>query len=1084
MYEKAQTLTARTAAGVLGAVMAVSLVFGAFVPSTQAQTLDELMAQIAALQAQLTGLQGGSSTTSTGGYMNHPNVDFMFNVNLTVGSKGNDVMMLQKALNDGGYTVATSGAGSKGLETTTFGPATKAAVMKFQVAKGITPAAGYFGPLTRAEMNKKGSVSTGGSSSVTGDKLVANEGNDVREMDIAPGQRRVLFTTLVLSAGDKDVTVDEIHVEVEGEDSDSDKAVEKVLVWDSKGVVWDEDAPDSDDIAELMLKDFVVADGKSVTLYIGANIDIGTGEDDQDTSLTVVAIEASSSVDGLPVTGAEHTVNDALELSDFDFDIDNETGDVQIGDEEELVATVNIDNNSNEDSIFVNSFTLEQVGDVSTSDLDNITVWVDGDEDNSVEADVDGDFVTFKFDDPVEIEDGEDMDFEIYVDVTDGSGDDIAFSMDDEETDIDVVDEDDRVLAVAAFSEDSATDQVDITAGEGSSSESNDVSSGNIAVGQEEAEFASFDLEVEGEDITGDIVITIEVTQAGGLDEDEVELDNIAIMDGDDEIASADDITVTDNGGGNFTIVAEFEDVTFEASDDEVAYIIVADVSDDVVNDVEYEVTDIDFDNFEGDDSGDPIDDMDTPGSDLNPNVTQTVKGADLEIGFSNSIDNDEVKDDKDEVELALVQLDASDSGEEITVNHVQLTITVSAGETVDQLSNCALYLDDEKVSDEEDPNDADQSEAIRFDLDDVMVSAEDVLVLSLRCDLNDDFEAGDEIDVTLEPGDIDEADADAEISDDLVPTEGNTAAPTITIVDGQLESSDGSEPDMETALAGATVSLGTVDLKAEDISGVLEELTLSISGSGAEDLLGPQGKVMVYRGTTYVADAFFTSGNDYLIDSWKSTVSFNVDQTVELEFKAVLASTIGTEGDTIAINVSSAVDGAKLDGDEYTLDATTLDGVAVFSALPTIAKDTIDSSDISDNQIMRFSITAEGDDLVIDGANFLGNLTVETSAGVSYTLATEAIWHGGSWNEAESEDDDLTVTGDLVIDEGDTEYFVVKVDALAAGDDGDIIEVTLDLAGLIAVDDDGVFANGDVISPIEGAGINSSEELVSKYTN
>ena len=1080
MYEKAQTLTARAAAGVLGAVMAVSLVFGAFVPSTQAQTLDELMAQIAALQAQLTGLQGGSSTTSTGGYVNHPNVDFMFNVDLTVGSKGNDVMMLQKALNDGGWTVATSGAGSKGMETTTFGPATKAAVAKFQVAKGITPAAGYFGPKTRMEMNKKGTGSTG-TSTVTGDKLVASEGNDVEEMDIAPGQRRVLFTTLVLSAGDKDVTVDEIHVEVEGEDSDSDTVVEQVLVWDSKGVIWDEDAPDSDDMAELMLDGLEIADGKSVTLYIGANIDAGTGEDDQDTALTVVAIEASSPVDGLPVSGVEHTLNDQLTLEDFAFDIDNETGDVQIGDKEEMVATVNVDNNNADESIFVNSFTLEQVGDVSTSDLDNITAWIDGDEDNTVEAEVNGDMVSFIFDDAVEIEEGEDMDFEIYVDVTDGSGDTISFDVDDIETDLDVVDEDDRVLE-----EDGSyvydADEVDITAGEGSSSDSNDVSSGNIAVGEEGAEFASFDLEVEGEDITGDMTITFAVTQATGLSADDVELDNVAIMDGEDEIANADEITVT-GAAPNFTITAEFEDITFPATDDEVTFVIIADVSDDVVNDVEYEVTDIDFDNFEGDDSGDPITGMDTTGTDLTPNVTQTVKGASLEIGFSNSIDNDEVKDDKDEVEIALVQLDASDSGEEITVNDVQVTITVGGlGETVDQLSNCALFLDDEKVSDEEDPNDTDTSEAIKFELDDVMVPAEDVLVLSLRCDLNDDFEAGDTIDVTLAGGDINEADADAEISDDVTPVAGNTAAPTITIVDGQLEATDGSEPDMETALAGATVSLGTVDLKAEDINGVLEELTLEISGSGAEDLLGSSGKVMVYKGTTHVADAFFTSNTEYLIDSWKSEVKFNTDQTIELEFKAALANTIGTEGDTVAVNVSNAVDGALLDGDEYTLTATTLNGVAVYSALPTFAKETIDSSDISDNQIMRFAITATGDDLVLDGANFLAALTVDVT-GTALT-GVETIWHGGSWNEAEDEDDDITATGDLVIDEGDTEYFVVKGTAVTGGDDGDIIEVTMDFDGLIAVDDDGTFAGGDVISPIEGTNINSSEEMVSKYTN
>lgn len=70
--------------------------------------------------------------------------------NLQVGGKGDDVMALQVFLNAHGFLIATSGPGSKGNETTTFGPKTKAALAKFQKANGISPAHGYFGPKTRA----------------------------------------------------------------------------------------------------------------------------------------------------------------------------------------------------------------------------------------------------------------------------------------------------------------------------------------------------------------------------------------------------------------------------------------------------------------------------------------------------------------------------------------------------------------------------------------------------------------------------------------------------------------------------------------------------------------------------------------------------------------------------------------------------------------------------------------------------------------------------------------------------------------------------------------------------------------------
>jgi len=72
-----------------------------------------------------------------------------FTRNLYLGISGEDVRTLQKLLNANGYIVATTGSGSAGIETIYFGPATKAAVIKFQIAKGISPIAGYVGSITR-----------------------------------------------------------------------------------------------------------------------------------------------------------------------------------------------------------------------------------------------------------------------------------------------------------------------------------------------------------------------------------------------------------------------------------------------------------------------------------------------------------------------------------------------------------------------------------------------------------------------------------------------------------------------------------------------------------------------------------------------------------------------------------------------------------------------------------------------------------------------------------------------------------------------------------------------------------------------
>ena len=118
-----------------------------FVPVANAQSSSDLQAQIAQLLAQIAQLQGQLNTGSAGSSMSAP--AYTFTRDLTVGSTGADVKALQQWLNASGYAVAQSGVGSAGNETMYFGPATKKAVAAFQAAKGISPAAGYFGPKTR-----------------------------------------------------------------------------------------------------------------------------------------------------------------------------------------------------------------------------------------------------------------------------------------------------------------------------------------------------------------------------------------------------------------------------------------------------------------------------------------------------------------------------------------------------------------------------------------------------------------------------------------------------------------------------------------------------------------------------------------------------------------------------------------------------------------------------------------------------------------------------------------------------------------------------------------------------------------------
>jgi streptogramin lyase len=93
------------------------------------------------------GIEASSSTApATAG------APVLFTKYLSLGSRGPDVYILQKLLNSLGFVIATTGPGSPGNETDYFGALTKAAVIKYQKAKGIDPI-GVVGPATRASLN-------------------------------------------------------------------------------------------------------------------------------------------------------------------------------------------------------------------------------------------------------------------------------------------------------------------------------------------------------------------------------------------------------------------------------------------------------------------------------------------------------------------------------------------------------------------------------------------------------------------------------------------------------------------------------------------------------------------------------------------------------------------------------------------------------------------------------------------------------------------------------------------------------------------------------------------------------------------
>jgi hypothetical protein len=139
-------LKSKLFAGLVGASMVLSMVA---VPAS-AQTTAELTAQINSLLAMIAQLQAQIAGGTTGG------ASTTFTSDLTLGSTGSQVSALQSWLVSKGFLTMPSGV-AMGY----FGGLTQAALARYQASVGISPAAGYFGPITRAKVNAMGGVGTG-----------------------------------------------------------------------------------------------------------------------------------------------------------------------------------------------------------------------------------------------------------------------------------------------------------------------------------------------------------------------------------------------------------------------------------------------------------------------------------------------------------------------------------------------------------------------------------------------------------------------------------------------------------------------------------------------------------------------------------------------------------------------------------------------------------------------------------------------------------------------------------------------------------------------------------------------------------
>lgn len=418
-----------TKAGV--AFVAAAMILSAIAPAAQAQSTEDLqtmintlLAQIASLQSQV-GVSSGAGSTSGASFC-----PYTWTRDLKVGATGADVMKLQQFLNsDADTRVGATGAGSMGMETETFGPATAAAVSKFQVkyrAETLTPnglmnPTGYFGASSRAKANALCVTDANPSNPTNPTTPVDEEEEEEEEMGDLSGEASLDSFELedgdsTIEEGDTDVVVGDITVEFTDGDASISRidvtldglnsnakpwdAFETLSLWVDGEMVAEMDASDEDEYlnenaGEIRFSglDIVAMEDESLDISVGASIQNNLdAEEITDWTLDVTSmrffdadgVSSTETGSALPDTATFEIqtagTDEELEISlsssnpdstDIVVDTDVDTNDVTI-----MVADLEAVDNDIEMTTVVVKVTT--VATTTTNVVDDIRVVIDG----------------------------------------------------------------------------------------------------------------------------------------------------------------------------------------------------------------------------------------------------------------------------------------------------------------------------------------------------------------------------------------------------------------------------------------------------------------------------------------------------------------------------------------------------------------------------------------------------------------------------------------------------------------------------------------------------------------------------------
>ena len=402
------------------ALVAIAMLLWSVAPAFAAEdtsedmqtTINDLLAQVAALQADLAGNTPATAVSCS-----------TFARDLRSGSVGADVMELQKLLNsDADTRVAAAGAGSAGMETMTFGPLTMAAVSKFQVkyrAEILTPAGlvnptGFFGPSSRSQANKLcANAPDGGDDddqddaddddsdddSDDDDMELSGEGSlDMFEIDdasddtIEEGQEDAEIAEVTLEAQDGDIMITRMDVSLETTGTDDPWEVfDTISLWVDGEMVAEMDASDEDeylDEDDFSLRfsglDIVAMEDEELEILIGASIQDGVDDVPADWTIEVNEVryfdadDVSTDDDSTEDLGSIDGSGEALSASfSIEMEGDGDELSVRTSSEDPDATTIELEDDEKSEWVTIFAFELDAGDSDGDVTVNGLTVTVD-----------------------------------------------------------------------------------------------------------------------------------------------------------------------------------------------------------------------------------------------------------------------------------------------------------------------------------------------------------------------------------------------------------------------------------------------------------------------------------------------------------------------------------------------------------------------------------------------------------------------------------------------------------------------------------------------------------------------------------